>query len=80
VNLPSSFVTAVRVAPVCENVSVTFAPGITPPFGSVTVPDIVPVIDCASIENALRIITEMLTNNLKPFNLKLDIEEDLLRS
>jgi hypothetical protein len=54
---------------------VTVAPGITPPFGSVTVPEIVPVIVCASAENAAIMITKMLTNNVKPFNLKLDIEE-----
>jgi hypothetical protein len=40
----------------------------------------VPVIVCACAENAAITITEILTNNLKLFNLKLDIEEALLRS
>jgi hypothetical protein len=51
-----------------------FAPGTTPPFGSVIVPEIVPVMDCAN-EVTVRIeIEQRIKDNVEPSSLMKDIE------
>src|SRR2546428_11682610 len=55
VNSPAASVTTVRVRPVPSCLSVTVAPGITPPVASVIVPRMVPVTDWAVSERANRL-------------------------
>src|SRR5262245_32876331 len=52
-NRPRSSVTSVRVAPVSTFVTWTDAPGSTAFVSSVTVPEMVPVVDCAKTGGAV---------------------------
>jgi hypothetical protein len=50
VKCPLSLLTRVEAMPVSRLLNVTFAPGITPPDESVTVPTTVPIEDCAKVD------------------------------